>query len=340
MKIALAQINPTIGDIKNNFLKIISYIERAISQQVEIIIFPELAIVGYPPQDLLYFSDLLETIKSKLTSLKTISKDIAIIIGAPIYDNNKLYNSALFIYKENIIRRDKTLLPTYDVFDETRYFKPAQSNNPIEFKNYKLGLTICEDIWNDKDFWNRRLYDIDPVENLVKKGVDLIINISASPYHFGKKKLRYDMLKHIAKKYGKKIIYVNQVGGNDELIFDGTSMVIDEKGNIISLGKSFQEDFFIFELEDTSKSFNMPKDSIRDVHDGLVLGIRDYFNKTGFNKAVIGLSGGIDSSVVACLAVDALGNDNVLGILMPSRYSSKESLEDAISLCSNLWKRS
>lgn len=339
MRIAIAQINPTVGDLKGNIEKISREINRAKSLSSDLVIFPELSVIGYPPRDLIYNVELAGSIERILkNSIIPLSYDIGIIIGSPSYDDN-IYNSALFFYEGRLFfRQDKMLLPSYDVFDETRYFKPAKNISPITFKGERLGITICEDIWNDKDYWNRRLYEIDPVEKLVLQGIDIIINISASPYHYGKKTLRIDMLTHIAKKYKKKIIYVNQIGGNDELIFDGSSLVIDEKGYIIWEGKSFEEDFGTIDLLDTSikKSPDSIVEDISSIYKALVLGIKDYFAKTGFKKALVALSGGIDSSVVACLAVSALGKENVLGISMPSRYSSKESIIDAEILAKNL----
>ncbi|MBC7321303.1 NAD+ synthase, partial [bacterium] len=331
--------NPTVGDLKGNIEKISREINRAKSLSSDLIIFPELSIIGYPPRDLIYNVELAGSIERILkNSIIPLSYDIGIIIGSPSYDDN-IYNSALFFYEGRLFfRQDKTLLPSYDVFDETRYFKPAKNISPITFEGERLGITICEDIWNDKDYWNRKFYEIDPVEKLVLQGIDIIINISASPYHYGKKTLRIDMLTHIAKKYKKKIIYVNQIGGNDELIFDGSSLVIDEEGYIVWEGKSFEEDFGTIDLLDTSikKNPDSMVEDISSIYKALVLGIKDYFAKTGFKKALVALSGGIDSSVVACLAVSALGRENVLGISMPSRYSSRESVVDAELLAKNL----
>lgn len=340
MRIAISQIDPTVGDIKGNTERILKEIDRAKTFFADIIIFPELSLIGYPPRDLLYNPDVAKKVEEILRDkIIPVSKDIGIILGVPSYDRDKIYNSAVFFYQGGLLaRRDKTLLPTYDVFDEARYFKPAIDNYPIDFKGKRLGLTICEDIWNDKDYWSRKLYDTDPIERLISCGIDIIINISASPYHYGKRDLRIDMLSYIAKKYRKPIIYVNQVGGNDELIFDGSSLVLDELGNIIWQGKNFEEDFYILDTEDIPKEqgLDYSKEDISFVYKTLVLGIKDYCIKTGFKRALVALSGGIDSSVVACLAVSALGKENVLGISMPSRYSSRESVLDAELLAKNL----
>ncbi|MGC8717345.1 MAG: NAD+ synthase [bacterium] len=340
MKAVLAQINPTIGDLKGNLEKILKEIKKAKVLSSDLIIFPELSIIGYPPKDLLYNVELARRIEEVLNEvIAPISDNLGVIIGSPFYDGEIIYNSALFFYNGKLLgRQDKTLLPTYDVFDEARYFRPAGSIHTILFKDKKLGVTICEDIWNDKDYWNRKVYDIDPVEKLVSQGIDVIINISASPYYYGKRVLRASMLSYVAKKYKKKIIYVNQVGGNDELIFDGSSLAIDEDGYIIWEGKEFDEDFGLIDLLDVSSREDPSsiREDISSIYKALVLGIRDYFHKTGFKKALIALSGGIDSSLVACLAVSSLGSENVLGVSMPSRYSSKESIEDAKLLAKNL----
>ena len=340
MKIAIAQINPTVGDIEGNLEKILSKIKKAEDLSSDIIIFSELSLIGYPPRDLLYNPDIVKKIKEVLRDKVTpASQNIGVILGVPSYEEGKIYNSALFFYEGKLLaRQDKTLLPNYDVFDEVRYFKPARFTHPVVFNGKRLGITICEDIWNDKDYWDRRLYDVDPIEDLIFQGMDIIINISASPYHYGKRNLRIDMLSYIAKKYKKIAVYVNQVGGNDELIFDGSSLVIDEGGCVIWEGKNFEEDFYVIDTEDisTGKESNHLKEDISFVHKALISGIRDYLAKTGFSRALVALSGGIDSSVVACLAVSALGAENVLGVGMPSRYSSKESLIDAEILAKNL----
>lgn len=338
MKVAIAQINPTIGDLKGNLEKIISKIDRAKNLSADLIIFPELSIIGYPPRDLIYNMDLAKAIETSLKEkIAPRSYDIGIILGSPYYEDKNIYNSALFFYKGRLyFRQDKTLLPNYDVFDEKRYFKPASNNIPIKFKNKLLGITICEDIWNDKDYWNRKIYEIDPLEKLASQGIDIIINISASPYYHGKISLRIDMLRHIARKYKKEIIYVNQVGGNDELIFDGTSLVMNKDGSLAWIGKEFEEDFVVIDTNKLSRENITINEDISFIYKALVLGVRDYVIKTGFKKALVGLSGGIDSSVTACLAVAALGKENVLGIYMPSRYSSKESAIDAEMLAKNL----
>ncbi len=326
LKIAIAQINPIVGDIKGNTEKILSYIFKAKRENCDLVIFPELSIIGYPPKDLLFRREVIKKIDEVLSEkILKESKDIGILLGAPLYDE-KIYNSALLFYQGKLLGyQHKTLLP-YDVFDEERYFKSLEYHHPIIFKGVNLGITICEDIWND------------PWEKLISQGTEVIINISASSYYYGKIRLRRDMLSYIARKYKRPIIYVNQVGGNDELIFDGSSIVLTEDGKISWEGKSFEEDFGIIDLSNLSpiKEVNSLKEDIESIYKALILGIRDYFLKSGFKKAVIGLSGGIDSSVVACLATFALGSENVLGVSMPSRYSSEGSVKDAEILAKNL----
>lgn len=341
MNVAIAQINPTIGDIPGNIGKILSCIKRGRAAGTDLIIFPELTITGYPPKDLLCRDDFLNQVATALSDVVVpATEGIAILLGCPVREEGKLYNSALLIGGGRLIgRQDKSLLPNYDVFDESRYFRAAHLREPLEWAGLKLGVTICEDIWNDKDSWNR-LYDINPVEELIRKGADLIVNISASPYHLGKHSLRLDILQAIAGKYKKGIIYANQVGGNDDLIFDGSSCAVGRSGILSCQAGSFREDFMMFPLEvlceDGGPGVSPMREDIRWVYQALVMGIKDYLSKTGFKKAVVGLSGGIDSSVTAALAVAALGVDNVLGVSMPSRYSSEGSKDDARQLAENL----
>jgi len=343
MKIALAQLNPTVGDIKNNCEKIIKYIKEAKKANIDLIVFPELSIIGYPPKDLLYNPDFLESSYSALNELiLPETNDIGVIVGTATKDKEKdymLHNSALLLYNDKIIgQADKTLLPNYDVFDEQRYFEPAKERTCFDFKGMRLAVNICEDIWNDKDFWERPRYDIDVLEEQYKLNPDIFINISASPYNLGKQELRTKMVKQISKKYKLPLIYVNQVGGNDELIFDGNSFAINSNGDRVVNLRSFSEDMAFVDTEnlDELKPLQEIKEDISWVHDALILGLRDYFRKTGFKKAVVGLSGGIDSAVTCALAVKALGRENVLGVSMPSRYSSEGSKDDARDLAQNL----
>lgn len=340
MRIAIGQINPVVGDVRYNIGLMSEFIARARSEKADLIIFPELAAIGYPPRDLLLRPEIPELVRDVLTSeVQPASRDIGVILGAPVADSMKncLYNSALFYTCGSLMgRQDKTLLPNYDVFDEKRYFAEAQSREPFTLDGLKIGVTICEDVWNDKDFWGVVRYESDPIQELVDKGADIIVNIAASPYNFGKRKLRAEMLSALAKKYSKTVVYVNQVGGNDELIFDGSSMVFDGCGRIIWQGRAFEQDFAVTQVQKNSICSFEVKEGIECIYEALVLGIKDYIKKIGFSKAVLGVSGGIDSAVTAALAVEALGNDNVLGVAMPSRYSSPGSLTDARCLAHNL----
>ena len=347
MRIAMAQINPTVGDLFGNAELITRFIRQAEAAGAELVIFPELAVTGYPPRDLLYRKEFLDAVDAVLASkILPACCNIAAVVGAPVRGQaGGLYNTALLLEAGQIkAQAQKSLLPNYDVFDETRYFQAAGARQVIRWRGLGLGLTICEDVWNDKDSWNRVLYAIDPVEELVDQGADLIINISASPYHLGKYGIRKSMLENLARKNSRGILYINQVGANDDLIFDGTSLALDVTGRVIARAGSFQEDLVVVESSDltgsnrilvASENGGLPEDSAW-LHDALVLGIRDYLRKTGFNRAVVGLSGGIDSAVTCALAVKALGPEGVLGVAMPSRYSSSGSVADARDLAANL----
>lgn len=340
MRVALWQMNPTVGDVRGNAEKILQGISWARAQKADLVVFPELALVGYPPRDLLFRREMLQAVERVLEEgIRPASQDVGVLLGAPVSEGGKLYNSALLFFAGRLYaRQDKTLLPNYDVFDEVRYFQSARERKVAVFLGERLGLTICEDIWNDKDFWPRPRYEFDPLEDLFVQGVTLLVNISASPYHYGKKRLRASMLSHIARKYACPLVYVNQVGGNDDLIFDGSSLFLSATGGIVWEGKSFAEDYTVIDTGDLPQAGDPSQvsEDIEDVSQALLLGIRDYFRKTGFRKALVGLSGGIDSSVVAALAASALGAENVTGVGMPSCYSSRESLEDARMLAENL----
>ncbi len=355
LKILVGQLNPIVGKIIYNVEKILRVVDLARRLKADLTVFPELALIGYPPRDLLWRRDLLEQVEAALTKkIAPASEAVGILVGAPVREDGSLSNSALLFAGGQLIgRQDKTLLPDYDVFEESRYFKPAKERKPVPFRGVRLGLTVCEDVWNDKDYWNRRLYAIDPVEELIAQGADLIVNISASPYHFGKIGLRADMLQKMAAKYRKAFLYTNQVGGNDELIFDGTSFAVNPRGETTCRAGSFGEDVLCLNYtehklsaEDCSaekqkifpeKVYRAPvPEDVSCLYRALVLGIRDYLRKTGFRRALVGLSGGIDSSVTAALAAAACGPENVLGVAMPSAYSSPGSLADARRLAANL----
>lgn len=345
MRVAIAQLNPVVGDIDGNLKKIVDTLNQTRSDAPDLVVFSELFLVGYPPRDLLERPMFIEKVQNALHELLMISREFpetGILLGVPMPTGSEtgrgLYNSAVLIYRGSLLAgRHKSLLPNYDVFDEARYFDPTPEIDTIAFKNEVLGVSICEDAWNDQEVWPRRNYACDPVDNLVKKGATILINISASPFTVGKEEVRYRIISNYAKKHGIPFLYVNQVGGNDELIFDGRSMCVDKTGSPIAVLPSFQE--FVQTINISAPGtpgLFVPQEKVESVYEALVLGIRDYIKKCGFSKVVIGLSGGIDSAVVCCLATAALGKENVLGVTMPSPYSSKGSIEDSRQLAQNL----
>jgi len=341
MKVTIAQMNPTVGDIKGNMKKMEDVLSKTSS---DLIVFPELYITGYPPRDLLERREFIKKVQKanhEVTLLSEKYPERGILFGTVLPNKNEygkgLYNSAVLVYNGKIlIEEHKSLLPTYDVFDEARYFDPSSEISTVSFKNEILGISICEDAWNDPDLWLKRNYRIDPIEILVKKGATLLINISASPFTMGKDEIRYRIIRNHALKHKKRFIFVNQVGGNDELIFDGKSMYIDENGNLIDILPSFEEFIKTIDLGLKNPVPFTPEERISSVYRALVLGLRDYMRKCGFKKAVLGLSGGIDSAVTCCIAVEAMGSENVLGVSMPSEYSSEESVKDSKKLAENL----
>lgn len=336
MKIGLAQLNPTVGDLAGNSRKIIDA-SRALEQRgATIILTPELALTGYPPQDLLFKTDFVPASLRALEEIHSRVGAAAWIVGCvcpnPSAQGRPFFNAAALLEKGRPARFVfKTLLPTYDVFNETRYFEPNPSPTPVEMGGRLFGVTICEDIWTPENL-PRRLYSTNPVETLIACGATAILNLSASPFQIGKPRLREEMLAGQAKKHGVPFFYCNAVGGNDQLVFDGNSLAIDAEGNTIRRWPGFCESAALVE---DSMEFTPPSD-IEALREALVLGIRDYAKKCGFHSAVLGLSGGIDSAVVACLAVQALGPDKVTGVAMPSPYSSSHSVEDAYQLAKNL----
>jgi NAD+ synthetase len=342
MKIALAQLNTTVGDLPGNEAKILAAYKRGVEAGAEMVVCPELSVTGYPPRDLLLKKRFVAQNLEVLERLAAATGDTGLLVGYVGKRNERpgreLTNSVALLQNGKIVAtRAKILLPTYDVFDEDRYFEPATENSPAKWNGQTLGLTICEDIWNDEDFWPNRLYDRNPPVELAKAGAGIIFNISASPWHLGKNKTRYDMLRGIATKTRRPVVFCNQIGGNDELIFDGCSLVFDGNGELLAQGKLFEEDFIVVELGRANASLEhvLPCDE-ELVYKALVLGLRDYFMKCGFKAAVLGLSGGIDSAVTACIAVDALGPKNVRGVSLPSQYSSQGSLDDARILAEQL----
>jgi NAD+ synthetase len=335
MKIALAQINTTIGDFGGNTSKIFQFIDQARQKGCALVIFSELVIPGYPPTDYIDKEDFVRTNLEKLNQIAKATQGIGVILGFIEFNQDRrgkpFYNGAALIGEGKILSRVyKTLLPSYDVFDENRYFQPGNFNKVCSYLGKRLGITICEDIWNDKDFFREHPYLNDPVEALVNQGLDLLINISGSPFHLGKRSIRTDILSNIACKYRIPVVYINQVGGNDSLLFDGGSMGIDPQGEIRASAREFEEDLITFNLENNCGDIHPVIGNDEElVFKALCVGTQDYVSKCGFKRVVLGMSGGIDSSLTACIAAEALGKENVLGVAMPSPYSSQESVEDA-----------
>jgi NAD+ synthase (glutamine-hydrolysing) len=349
LKIGLLQLNSTIGDFAENRRKLLAGYEEAVRRRAEFVIAPELFLCGYPPRDLLLRADFVD---ANLIALEETAKQtgaIPLCVGYVGHNSEKpgraLKNAAAVLQNGKIIwRMAKSLLPTYDVFDEDRYFEPANKIEPFIFNGLKLGITICEDIWNDADFWPERLYRRDPVSELIAQGAEIILNLSASPWCDGKERTRLEMLQRVARDEKVPLAQVNLVGANDELIFDGHSMALNAHGEILALGKSFSEEILVVDLKigeagqvvDNPAPEKEPPPRESQIFSALSLGIRDYVHKCGFNSVVLGLSGGIDSALVAVLAVNALDAENVLGVAMPARYSSSGSLTDAAELAKNL----
>ena len=342
MKIGILQLNPTIGAFEPNRQKLLAAYEQAVQQGAEFVLAPELFLCGYPPRDLLLRPDFLAAnlaaLQQTAAAIGTVPLCVGFVDKNPARPGRPLCNAAAVLQAGQIVwRTNKSLLPTYDVFDEDRYFEPAKSVAPFAFNGRKLGITVCEDIWNDEDFWPERLYRRDPVRELITQGADLILNISASPWHVGKEKTRLAMLQRVARDERVPLVQVNAVGANDELIFDGHSVALNRQGEVLALGKGFAEDHLVIEVDGNTPGIqpNWPAKE-EQLFRALSLGIRDYVQKCGFKSVVIGLSGGIDSAITAVLAVDALGAANVMGVSMPARYSSSGSLTDAEALAKNL----
>ena len=341
MRIALAQINPIIGDIAGNTAKIVDFVDRAAAEGAELVAFPELSVCGYPPRDLLLKPRFVEENLKAVDAIAAHCTKIAALVGFVRANEHavgrSLYNAAALLADGKIAAVHlKTLLPTYDVFDETRYFEPGPPPRPLPLDGQRAGVTVCEDLW-DPDALGRQLYAADPVGNLVQQGIDILINISASPYQLGKNALRRELLCRQARRMDKPIVYVNQVGGNDELIFDGASCVVDREGRLIAQCQDFQEQLLVVDLAGGGQEpLGQVRQGMASLKAALELGLRDYVRKCGFSKVVLGLSGGIDSALVATLAADALGAENVTGVAMPSRFSSQHSISDAQALAEHL----
>jgi len=351
MIIAIAQINPTIGDLAGNASQILQFAQQAQQQNVSLLLTPELSLCGYPPKDLLLNVSFIEEMAATIEQLaRDLPQNMAALVGC-VQINDKshqsggktLFNSAALLHQGKVEQVfHKRLLPNYDVFDEHRYFEPGLQINSFSFSSLKIGVTICEDFWNDEDFWGKRSYTSNPIADLAALNVDLIVNLSASPYSAAKPHLRESMLRHAAIRHQKPIVYANQVGANDDLIFDGCSVGFNRKGEVICRAKAFETDLLVLDFDENLRDLqpsviaSVPENENEEIWKALVLGVRDYTRKCGFTKVVIGLSGGVDSALVAQIAASALGKENVLAVLMPSPYSSDHSVQDALLLAKNL----
>ena len=351
MKIAIAQINPTIGDLLLNAQKILEAGQQAASSGARLLLTPELSLCGYPPRDLLLNPSFVEAMGMTLQKLaQNLPPNLAVLVGtveqnleASITGGKSLFNSMALLENGKVKQVfHKRLLPTYDVFDERRYFEPGLQANYFTLDDIHIGVTICEDLWNDEDFWGKRSYTVNPLADLAILGVDLIVNLSASPYTAGKQLFRETMLRHSAVRFQQPMIYANQVGGNDDLIFDGRSFALNRQGEVICRTCGFDTDLVVVEFDEVQRDFQLGsiapvyESEDEEIWQALVLGVRDYARKCRFCKVVLGLSGGIDSAIVAAIATAALGKENVLGVLMPSPYSSEHSISDAVALAENL----
>ena len=359
MKLAIAQLNPTIGDLIGNTQQILAAAQTAADQEVSLLLTPELSLCGYPPRDLLLNPSF---VASMITTLHQLARDlppqIAVLVGtvdpnhqAQTTGGKPLFNSMALLAQGQVQQIfHKRLLPTYDVFDENRYFEPGLHTNSFTLKlenssDLQVGVTICEDLWNDEGFWGKRSYAVNPIADLSQQNVDFVVNLSASPYSVGKQRLREAMLRHSSVRYQQPIVYTNQVGGNDDLIFDGSSFALNRQGEVVGRAHAFQTDLVILEFNLEKRDFvplepvnfsALPTSEDEEIWGALVLGVQDYARKCGFSKVVLGLSGGVDSALVAAIASKAVEAKNVLGVLMPSPYSSDHSVKDALLLAEKL----
>jgi NAD+ synthase (glutamine-hydrolysing) len=346
MKIAIGQINPHIGNFEGNLEKMLSMVDAAKSGGADIVCFPELATCGYPPRDFLEFDDFIGLAEASVRRLAEAADGIAIVVGSPsrnpVIEGKDLYNTAYFLRERKVAHvQHKALLPTYDVFDEYRYFEPGTVFEPIEHMGVRIALTVCEDIWNVGN--ENPMYTVCPMDEQMKRGVDVILNLSASPFSYEQAKTRIHVAKSNVERYGVPLFYVNHVGAQTELIFDGGSLVMNADGLVYDELDYFHEKMKIYDLDEVRHGVGpgeRKKEKVPLIYDALVLGVRDYFRKLGFKRALLGLSGGIDSALTAVILVDALGAENVTGLLMPSRFSSEHSVEDARQLVANLGMRS
>lgn len=341
MRLAAAQLNPTVGDFKQNSQKIMTAIEQAKEEGCSIVLFSEMVLTGYPAEDFLLLPEFIQAAEKCLLQIAKKTLGITAIVGTVRKNPHKigkpLYNCAAILSGGKLLGyQDKCLLPTYDVFDEQRYFEPGEKSSVWEIEGQKIGITICEDIWQHSQLVKSIIYRRDPILELKKLELDLLLNLSASPFHTGKFATRVKVCAKAAKTLECPLLFCNQVGGNDSLIFDGHSLLVSKKGDLLQMAKGFQEDLLIIDLGKSYKPISYVTDPMEELFKALVLGLRDYFQKFGFKKACLGLSGGIDSALVACIAKEALGASNVLGVLMPSRYTGKGSIKDAEELAKNL----
>jgi NAD+ synthase/NAD+ synthase (glutamine-hydrolysing) len=344
MRIALAQINPTVGDLEGNIGRIAAAARQAAGRGAEVAVFPELAVTGYPPRDLVEKPSFLDRSERAIEELarSTADLDLALVCGfvarSQAETGKRALNSAAVIERgEVVFRQSKMLLPTYDVFDEARYFRPAERETLCVLRGKNIALTICEDAWNDRQFWKQRLYQRDPVEELFEAGGELLLCINASPYHMGKREFRRNVYRAAARRYRKPVVYVNQVGGNDQLVFDGSSFAMNAEGEVVAAARSFEEDLVLFDSDaGTGDRHGDFPDECEAAYQALVLGTRDYIRKCGFSRVLIGLSGGIDSSLTAAIAVEAVGRENVTGVGMPGPFSSDHSVRDARDMAERL----
>jgi len=340
MKVLLAQLNPTIGALEENTNKIVSVLQKA-RGKTDIVVFPELSISGYPPEDLLLHPAFADDVEKKLQQIIAETEGLFVLVGTVrknLDEKEKpLYNSVAVIHNKKLLGyKDKTLLPTYDIFDERRYFEPGKEQKVFQWNGKKIGVLVCEDIWQHSGAIEVTKYNRDPVQELKELSPDIVFNLSASPYYYRKTNLRLTVCEKAARTLSCPMVYCNQVGANDQLVFDGYSYVVNEKGELVKIAKGFEEDFVEIDLSKKNPVVTFDQDPLEELHSALVLGIKDYFYKQGFTKALVGLSGGVDSALVVYLATKALGNENVLTVNMPTRFSSLSSIEDSYQLTQNL----
>jgi len=344
MRIALAQLNPTIGDLAGNVARMTRFARDAAAREAEVVVFPELSIPGYPPRDLVDKSSFVEANECALQELAAVTAglNLSVICGyvgrSEAETGKRAMNSAAVLDSGKVLfRQSKMLLPNYDVFDEARYFRPAEREFLYPLRGRPMALTICEDAWNDRQYWKERLYSRDPVEELFGAGAEMMVCINASPYNMGKRSIRRGIYRAAARRYAKPVVYVNQVGGNDQLVFDGSSFAMNAKGEVIAAAKSFDEDLVICDIDaGTGDRHENLTDECEAAYEALVAGTRDYIRKCRFSRVLIGLSGGIDSSLTAAIAVEAVGKENVTGVAMPGPFSSEHSLADAREMAERL----